>query len=64
MKSKDDEASSTEEDWDVDEKEESTEEKKEIKIKSPKVNKIRLVICCKVFFFFIYTLFGQGVSAV
>lgn len=35
-KSKDD-ASSTEEDWDADEKEEIDEEKKEPKIKSPKV---------------------------
>lgn len=36
VKSKE-EASSTEEDWDADEKEEAVEEKKETKIKSPKV---------------------------
>lgn len=38
MKSKEDEASSTEEDWDADEKEEIIEEKKESKAKSPKVS--------------------------
>lgn len=38
VKSKEDEASSTEEDWDADEKDdEPTEELKETKIKSPKV---------------------------
>ncbi|XP_026319756.1 zinc finger protein on ecdysone puffs isoform X2 [Hyposmocoma kahamanoa] len=36
VKSKEDEASSTEEDWDADEKEEVAEEKKESKVKSPK----------------------------
>ncbi|CAB3239954.1 unnamed protein product [Arctia plantaginis] len=36
VKSKEEEASSTEEDWDADEKEEVIEEKKEVKIKSPK----------------------------
>ena len=38
VKSKEEEASSTEEDWEADEKEESVEEKKEVKAKSPKVS--------------------------
>ncbi|XP_026492686.1 zinc finger protein on ecdysone puffs isoform X2 [Vanessa tameamea] len=36
VKSKEDEASSTEEDWEAEEKEETVEEKKEVKSKSPK----------------------------
>lgn len=38
VKSKEDEASSTEEDWEADEKEEVIEEKKETKNKSPEVS--------------------------
>lgn len=49
MKSKDDEASSTEEDWDADEKEEATEEKKESKVKSPKVSLTTLLFLCCIF---------------
>ncbi|CAH0405411.1 unnamed protein product [Chilo suppressalis] len=40
VKSKEEDASSTEEDWDADEKEEIVEEKKESKIKSPKEEEV------------------------
>lgn len=42
IKSKEDEASSTEEDWEADEKEETLEDKKEAKTKSPKVRQMFL----------------------
>lgn len=47
VKSKEEEASSTEEDWEADEKEETVEDKKEIKTKSPKVSKVKLKLIFK-----------------